>query len=57
MTWSTPSTATDEGWRRLSVKTDSDGGVDFQLKIDDQYPWKVWDHDPLKVIDSPQEKP
>jgi len=61
MTWSnvtwTASSSTAEGWRRLSQKIDDAGGVDFQLKIDDQYPWKVWDHDPLKVIDTPQEKP
>lgn len=51
------SSATQESWRRLSIKTDSTGGVDFQLKVNDQFPDKVWDHDPLKVIDSPQEIP
>lgn len=57
MTWTQDSGTTQEGWRRLSVVTDDTGGVDFQLAIDDQYPWPVLDHDPLTVVDAPQETP
>jgi hypothetical protein len=57
MTWTSSSSATDITWRRLSTITDSDGGVDFMLAIDDQYPWKVWDRWPLTLIDDPQETP
>jgi hypothetical protein len=57
MTWTSSSSATDITWRRLSTITDSDGGVDFMLAIDDQYPWKVWDRWPLILIDDPQEIP
>jgi len=56
-TWGTGSNATDEGWRRLSVVTDAQAGVDFQLKVNDQHPDTLWDHDPLTLIDAPQETP
>jgi len=56
MAW-TSSVATHENWRRLSVVTDANNDVDFQLRVDDQFPSKVWDHDPQSVQDAEQESP
>lgn len=56
-TWGAASSVTSQMWRRLSVVTDAQLGVDFNLAVDDQYPWAVLDHDPQTVIDAPQTRP
>ena len=48
-TWSASTTSTI-GWQQLSSVTESDGGVDFVLRVDDQYPLYVVDARPSYII-------
>ena len=48
--WSA-TTSTEIGWLQLSSVTESDGGVDFVLKVNDQYPMKVSDTHPVYIVD------
>ena len=48
--WSA-STATTIGWQQLSTVTESDDGVDFVLRVDDQYPLRVTNARPSYIID------
>ena len=50
MTWSGV-TATTRVWQQLSSVTCTDGGVDFTMKVNDQYPLRVDDSRPAYVID------
>ena len=53
MTWTaaySALTATEVGWQQLSSVTDS-AGVDFTMKVNDQFPLKVNDARHIYVID------
>ena len=60
MTWTAVSDTTDPGWsgttettviwQQLSSVTD-DNGVDFTMRVNDQYPLRVDDSRPAYVID------
>jgi hypothetical protein len=47
--WSA-STSSSIGWQQLSLVTEADG-VDFVLRVNDQYPMRVNDARPSVVID------
>ena len=49
-TWS-GSTFSGIGWQQLSSVTESDGGVDFVLRVHDQFPLAVNDGRPSYIID------
>lgn len=52
MSWTTQS-ATTRVWAQLSaITTTNDGGVDFTLRVDDQFPMRVTDDRPLFISDS-----
>lgn len=51
-------TASTHYWNQLSSITDSEDGVDFVLRVNDQHPLRVWDDArALRVIDTPLETP
>lgn len=49
-TWSA-SAASSVGWQQLSAITEGDGGVDFVLRVNDDYPLLVLDSRPSYIID------
>ena len=50
-TWGA-TTPTTVGWQQLSSVTESDdGGVDFVLRVNDQFPLRVNDARPSYIID------
>ena len=61
MTWTAVSDTTDPSWsgltettviwQQLSSVTDSTGGIDFTMRVNDQYPLRVDDSRPAYVID------
>jgi len=65
MTWTTVSDTTDPSWsattettviwQQLSSVTDSTGGIDFTMRVNDQYPLRVDDSRPAYVIDLEEE--
>ena len=48
-TWGA-STPTTIGWQQLSSVTESDDGVDFILRVNDDYPLKVVDARPSYIV-------
>lgn len=44
-------TSTTIGWQQLSSVTEGDGGVDFVLQVNDDYPLRVIDARPSYIID------
>ena len=40
------------GWQQLSSVTQSDGGVDFVMRVDDQFPLRLTDARPSYIIDN-----
>ena len=58
MPWTTTFSGSEPGWRQLSTITDSNNGVDFVLRVNDQFPLHVKDDErSLRVIDTPLETP
>lgn len=49
--WSAATTGRVDSWYQLSAVTDADG-VDFQLKVSEQFPVKVNANDPLRIVES-----
>jgi hypothetical protein len=53
LTWTatySQDSATSIAWQQLSSVTDS-AGVDFELKVNDQYPLEVNDNRPCYLVD------
>lgn len=50
--WSDPLSRVTVGWEQLSALTDAGGGVDFCLRVDDQYPLIVNDVHPVYLVDT-----
>jgi len=52
--WSTPSHTTVI-WQQLASVVDDGGGIDFTMRVNDQYPLRVDDSRPAYVIDLEEE--
>ena len=52
MPWTATSSASSIAWAQLSAITDATGGVDFILRVNDEFPMRVIDARPLFISDS-----